>query len=75
MSANPYGAAFGIGRRRQMAIGSATLRKNLLAVTDEQIRKAASEVFGKDRCAAAALLPKSRASDGGAPIFSLPRGE
>jgi zinc protease len=50
---NPYGVAFSLGRRDQLELSSARLRGAWEAVTDDQLRRAAREVFAPERHAAA----------------------
>jgi zinc protease len=52
VAGNAYGLAFALGRREQMGIDPAKLQKALTAVTNEDLRRAAKEVFGPDRYAA-----------------------
>ena len=60
LAQNPYGVAFSLGRRIQLSIDSAKLRKSLEAVTDKDLRRAAAEVFGPDRYAAAFVSIKEK---------------
>jgi zinc protease len=46
---NPYGVIFSIGRREQLGIDPEALDKAFKAVTDQDLRRAAKEVFGPDR--------------------------
>lgn len=50
---NPYGVAFSLGRREQLNMSSAELRRAWDAVTDEQLREVAKKVFAPDRHAGA----------------------
>jgi zinc protease len=49
---NIYGVAFSLGRREQMAIDSAGLKRALEAVTEQDLRRVANEVFAPARHAA-----------------------
>jgi zinc protease len=57
---NPYGAAFALGRRRQLRIDPAKLQTSLAAVTNESLRRAAKEIFAPDRHASAFVSPKEK---------------
>ena len=50
---NPYGVAFSLGRRDQLDMSSAELRRAWDAVTDDQLRRVAREVFAPERHAGA----------------------
>jgi predicted Zn-dependent peptidase len=50
---NPYGVAFSLGRREQLNMSSAELRRAWDAVTDEQLLEVAKKVFAPDRHAGA----------------------
>jgi zinc protease len=52
---NPYGVAFSLGRREQWKLKSADLITACDSVTDDQIRRAAREVFAPDRRARAII--------------------
>jgi zinc protease len=58
---NPYGAGFGAGRRVQMGIDPADLRRRLDAVTAEDVQRAAAAVFAPDRRAAVVVVPEKSA--------------
>jgi zinc protease len=58
VAGNTYGLAYALGRREQLGIDPAGLRKALAAVTNEDLRRAAREVFGPDRHAAVFLTVK-----------------
>ena len=58
LAQNPYFAAFGLGRRLQMGIDSAKLKADLAKVTDADLKRAAKEIFGPDRCGGAIVTPK-----------------
>ena len=49
---NPYGVAFSLGRRDQLNVSSAELKRAWDAVTDDQLRRAAREVFAPEHRAA-----------------------
>jgi zinc protease len=55
LAQNPYGLAFGLGRREQLGIDPAGLKKAWDAVTDETLRRAATEVFAPSRHAGALI--------------------
>jgi len=55
---NPYGVIFSIGRREQLGIDSASLDKAFQAVTDQDLRRAAAEIFAPDRHAGAFIAVK-----------------
>jgi zinc protease len=50
---NPYGVAFSLGRREQLDLGSTALKRAWNAVTDDQLRRVAREVFAPEHRAAA----------------------
>jgi zinc protease len=50
---NPYGVAFSLGRRDQLELNSAALRQAWDAITDDQLRRVAKEVFAPERHAGA----------------------
>ncbi len=52
IGANPYFLAFSLGRRDQLGIDAAALQARLEALTSDQLRRCAREVFGDDRGAA-----------------------
>jgi zinc protease len=52
---NPYGVAFALGRREQLAMAPAELRRAWDAITDDQLRRVAQEVFAPDRHAGASI--------------------
>jgi zinc protease len=49
---NTYGVAFSLGRRAQLALDSAALKRALEAVTEQELRRVANEVFAPARHAA-----------------------
>ncbi len=49
---NVYGVAFSLGRRDQLAIDPAQLKRVLQAVTDQDLRRVANEVFAPGKHAA-----------------------
>jgi zinc protease len=49
LAQNPYGVAFSLGRRVQWGIDPAKLNRALSAVTDGDLRRVATEVFGPAR--------------------------
>ncbi len=53
MANNPYGVAFSLGRREQLDMSSAALKRAWDAVTDDQIRGVTHEVFAPERHAGA----------------------
>jgi zinc protease len=46
---NPYGVAFSLGRRDQLNVSSAELKRAWDSVTDDQLRRVAKEVFAPER--------------------------
>jgi zinc protease len=50
---NPYGVAFSLGRREQLTIAPAELRRTWNGITDDELRRAAKEVFSPDHHAGA----------------------
>ncbi len=58
LSNNIYGVAFSLGRRRQLGIDPAKLDKALGAVTEGDIRRAATEIFAPSRHAGAFVSVK-----------------
>ncbi|HEY7156820.1 MAG TPA: pitrilysin family protein [Gemmataceae bacterium] len=60
LAQNPYGVAFSLGRRHQLGIDPIKLKKSLAAVTDEDLRLVAKEIFASDRHAGAFLSPKDK---------------
>ena len=50
---NPYGVAFSLARRDQLGLDTARLNRELEAVTDEDLKRVAAEVFAPSRHAAA----------------------
>ena len=59
-SANPYFVAFTLGRRRQLGLEPARLRTALAKLRDEDLRRAAREVFGASRAGAVFVAPESK---------------
>jgi zinc protease len=55
---NPYGEAFSLGRRQQQGLDAGQLEKALRAVTAEDVRRAARELFAEGRWAAAVVTPR-----------------
>jgi zinc protease len=49
---NPYGLAFSLGRRAQLGIDPAKLKRTLAGLTEADLRRCAREVFGPERRAA-----------------------
>lgn len=64
LAQNPYGVAFGIGRRRQLGLAPAELADALEAVTNDDLRRAAETVFATQRRAAAVVAPPASAGTG-----------
>ena len=60
LAQNPYFAAFGLGRRLQLGIEAAKLKADLAKVTDADLKRAAKEIFGPDRCGGAFVVPDSK---------------
>ena len=50
---NPYGVAFSLGRRDQLNLSSAGLKRAWDTITDDQLRRVAREVFARERQASA----------------------
>jgi zinc protease len=50
---NPYGVAFSLARRDQLGLDPARLNKALQAVTDQNLKRAAAEIFAPSRHAGA----------------------
>jgi zinc protease len=46
---NPYGVAFSLARRDQLGLDPARLNRALEAVTDEDLKRVAEEVFAPTR--------------------------
>ena len=68
LAQNPYFAAFTNGRRAQMGIDPEKLGKALAGVTAESLRRAAEQVFARDRRAAVVVRETgadSREPEGG----------
>jgi zinc protease len=55
LAQNPYGVAFSLARREQLGIDPAKLDRALDAVTDQDLRRAATAVFSPDRHAGAVI--------------------
>jgi len=49
LAQNPYGVAFSLGRREQLGIDPVKLNRALQAVTDQDLRRVAAEVFAPAR--------------------------
>jgi len=49
LAQNPYGVAFSLGRREQLGIDPVKLNRAFQAVTDQDLRRAAAEIFGPAR--------------------------
>jgi hypothetical protein len=58
LAQNLYGVAFGMGRRAQMGIDSATLKGAIETVTTDDLRRAAETVFSKKVQAAVVVIPQ-----------------
>jgi hypothetical protein len=58
LAANPYGAAFAMGRREQLGLDPARLRAGFKALDAEAVREAAADVFGPSRRAKIILKPR-----------------
>jgi zinc protease len=54
---NPYGEAFSLARRQQWGLDPGKLEKTVRAVTAEDLRRAAREVFGGGQSAAVVVTP------------------
>ncbi len=57
LAQNPYGVALSLARREQMGIDSHNLNRSFDALTDRDLRCAASEIFAKARHAAVFISP------------------
>ncbi len=53
LALNPYGVAFARGRREQLGIDPTRFNRSIEAVTEQSLRRAASEYFDPTRHAAA----------------------
>jgi zinc protease len=62
LAMNPYAVAFSLGRLEQLGVDSAKLGKALSAVSENDIRRAATEIFGRKRHTTAFLVAKKRGS-------------
>ena len=60
LAQNPYFAAFGLGRRLQLGIDAVKLKADLAKVTDADLKRAAKEIFGPDRCGGAFVVPNTK---------------
>jgi zinc protease len=60
LAMNPYAVAFALGRREQLGIDPAKLKKALEACTEEEFRRAARELFASDRHTAAFINVKAK---------------
>ena len=52
---NPYGVAFSLARREQLRLDPAKLNRALDALTDDDLRRAAAEIFAPSRHAGAVI--------------------
>jgi zinc protease len=59
-AANPYFSAFSLGRQRQLVTKPAELNAALTKLRDEDLRRAAKEVFGAGRAGAAFVSPGAK---------------
>ncbi len=55
LSQNPYGVAFSLARREQLGLDPAKLKAALEALTEEDLRRAAAEIFAPARHAGAVI--------------------
>ncbi len=60
LAQNPYFVAFTLGRRQQLGIDTAKLKAALTNLRDEDVRRAAKEIFGPDRHAGAFISMKGK---------------
>ncbi len=60
LAANPYFVAFSLGRWQQLGIDPVRLQASLAKLRDEDLRRAATEVFGPDQCGAAFINVKRK---------------
>ena len=57
LAQNPYGVALSLARREQLGIDSRKLNRAFDALTEQDLRRAASELFAPARHAGAFVLP------------------
>jgi zinc protease len=57
LSQNPYGAALSLARREQLGIDSRKLRHTIDALSEAQLRRAATQIFASSRHAGAFISP------------------
>jgi zinc protease len=60
LAQNLYGLAFALGRREQMGIDPEKLLKAVVKVNEDDLRRVAGEVFGKERQAGVVLRPREK---------------
>ncbi len=60
LAPNPYFAAFSLGRRYQLGLTPAALKEALAKLRDEDLRRAAKDLFGPDRCAGVVVTVKGQ---------------
>ena len=58
LAQNPYGVAFSLARREQLGLDPARLNRALDALTEQDLRRAAAEVFAPARHAGAVITPE-----------------
>jgi len=58
LAQNVYGVAFAMGRRAQMGVDSAALKQAIEAVTTDDLRRAAKDVFSEKVRAAVVVVPQ-----------------
>lgn len=58
LAVNPYGVAFSLGRRVQLGLDSEALNRAMDAVTDADLRRVATDVFGPDKHTGAFITPE-----------------
>jgi zinc protease len=56
LAQNPYGIAFGLGRRAQLGINPAELAQAIDSLTENDLGRAVGEIFAQERSAAVAIL-------------------
>jgi len=56
LAQNPYGVAFGLGRRAQLGINPSELAQAIGSLTETDLRRAAGEIFARERSAVVAIL-------------------
>ena len=57
LAQNPYGAALSLARREQLGVDPLKLNRAFDALTERDVRRAASEIFAPDRHAGAFVSP------------------